>query len=135
MINTTLPEYLLVDPRVNGDPLEKQGQIGLLIAAYSHENSYILRFEDGQLGVYDSESLLTLKTNDEIFAYLELKGKAIPKADFRALYNVTLFREHDTLLAQKKAMELARINETVRSASLVSLAEQLGRNVSTGPIR
>jgi len=125
MNDYVLPDYLLVGKASTGDLLEKQNEIGLLIAGYPRDNEFIIRFEDGTQGVYKADDLLCLKTSQELFDHLEVQGAEMPKADFRAMYNITLFLGHGTLRAQKQAFKLAMSNENIRQHSLLPLSEQL----------
>jgi hypothetical protein len=122
-----LTDYLLVSPALSQDVIEKQGQIGLLIIGHEEEDSFFLRFQDGQLGAYSAGDLLALKTANELLDLLDRNGAGMAQKDFRALINITYFLNYGNMSAQKSALSLARTNEFVLHASTVPLSELLGR--------
>jgi len=126
MKDYVLPDYLLVNPALPDDPLGKQDKIGLLVAGYPKDDEFIIRFEDDTHGIYKAGDLLSLRSNQEIFDHLEAHGAEMPKADFRAMYNMTLFQEYGTLRTQKLALVLGMSNENLRQCTLQPLSEQLG---------
>ena len=128
MIQSKLPDYFLVNPRLQDDPFEKKGQIGLLVYGYEKDDLYFLRFEDREIYSYQSKDMLVFRPKDEILTYLETHGSEIARSDFNALYNITLFLDYGNFDNQKKALELARSSETVTKAGMTSLGESLERS-------
>lgn len=128
MNQETLPHYLLVSPDFRDEVIGKQGEIGLVVFGYDTDDTFFLRFEDGQLGAYPADALLSLKSSKEVLDYLEWNSSEISKKDFRALYNMTLFLDYGTMDAQKKALSLAKENPVILEASTVVLREALDQS-------
>jgi hypothetical protein len=121
----TVPDYLLVAPDFKDEVLGKQGEIGLVAFSDFTDDTIFLRFEDGQLGAYPSEALLSLKSSKEIYDYLEWNAMDISKKDFRTLHNLTLFLDYGDMAAQKKALVIARESPLILEASTTRLNEAL----------
>jgi hypothetical protein len=123
-----LPDYLMVAPDFRDDVLGKQGEIGLVVFGYDTDDVFFLRFEDGQLGSYPADALLSLKSSKQVYDYLEWNASEISKQDFRALHNITLFLDYGTMDAQKKGLTLAKTNPTILSACTTVLREALDQS-------
>ena len=121
-----LPDYLMVSPTYNDEVIGKSGEIGLLIAGYELEDTFFLRFEDGQLGDYPAQALIALRQPREIYDHLEWNSQELQKADFRALHNIAILLEYGNLSSQKKAFMLAKANPVILEAGTIRLNEALG---------
>lgn len=121
----TLPDYFMVAPDFTDEVIGKQGEIGLLIAGYESDDSFCLRFEDGQLGSYAADTLLSLKPSHDILNYLEWHAMELQKADFRALHNIAILLEYGNMEAQKKALNLAKGNKQVLDGATAKLSDLL----------
>jgi hypothetical protein len=130
MNQETLPDYLMVSPDFNDEVLGKQGEIGLTVFGYDTDDIFFIRFEDGQLGSYSADALLSLKSAKEVMDYLEWNASDLSKQDFRTLHNLTLFLEYGTMDAQKKGLTLAKTNSTILGASTTVLREALDQSHS-----
>jgi hypothetical protein len=130
MNQDTLPDYLMVVPDFKDEVLGKQGEIGLVVFGYDTDDVFFIRFEDGQLGAYPADALLSLKSAKEVMDYLEWNASDISKQDFRALHNMTYFLELGTMDAQKKGLTLAKTNRTILEASTTLLREALDQSHS-----
>lgn len=128
MNQNSLPDYLMVSPAFRDEVLGKQGEIGLVVFGYDTDDTFFVRFEDGQLGAYPSDALLSLKSSKEVFDYLEWNASEISKQDFRALHNITLFLDYGTMDSQKKALSFAKANPTILNASTTVLREALDQS-------
>lgn len=125
MNQNALPDYVLVAPDFSDKVLGKQGEIGLVVFGYDTDENFFIRFEDGQLGAYPAEALLSLKSSKEIFDYLEWNASDISKKDFRTLHNLTYFLDYGDMSAQKKALSLAKTSTLILDASTTRLNEAL----------
>jgi hypothetical protein len=121
----TLPDYFMISPEFRDEVLGKQGEIGLLITGYEYEDSFFLRFEDGQLGAYSADAILTLKPSHDILNYLEEHSMELQKADFRKLHSIAILLEYGTVEAQKKALILTQGNRPVLEGATAKLSDLL----------
>jgi len=125
-----LPDFVMVNPLLNHDPVNRQGEIGVITAAILNTDEFFVGFDDHEVGLYSADALLAFKTSGQI--YLELKHGAaqLDPATFKDLKNIALLLDYGTAGQQRKAMEIAQKNPAVISAALISLEESLGLNQS-----
>lgn len=135
MENETLTGSLvLVHPDFKDDPLQKQGQIGVL--TYPRElNEMYVAFPGGGESVYSWDTLLKLKDKQEIFRDLSENGTSMNVNDFKAMYKIMLLQDRNTSRGSFEALEIARDNpgvweramEPVRQIERISPVKSVSR--------
>ncbi|GAA4331849.1 hypothetical protein GCM10023149_37870 [Mucilaginibacter gynuensis] len=118
--------YVMVHPELKNDPAGKAAQIGTIRHADLIRNDVYVEFQDGQLGLYAANALLTLKKSEDIFKYLERDGHTLSFIDYNNLHKIALIERFGYPEQVSRALELAKESETVYRKGLVSLEDHLG---------
>lgn len=80
-----LPEYLMVNPELTDDPVNKQGQIGFITAAILNSDEFYVGFDEHEVGFYSADALLRFKPSDQIYNHLKQEAQRLAPKDFRDL--------------------------------------------------
>jgi len=116
---------VMVHPDLKGDPISKQGNIGV-ITTENFENDYVcVSFRTGEHGYYTHDALLVLKKSTTIYKDLLRNAKKLETAHFKILLRISLLVDSGLNKDKRAAMELAISNEIVRSYVLYPLAETI----------
>jgi hypothetical protein len=118
---------VLVHPELQDDKAKKQNQIGMITHADLENDNVIVSFGKGEQALYSTDALLTLKPANDIYRDLLSNNKELNKADFKALFQISLLQEYGSSTQTKTAMELAMKNDTLRNFSMVTLEDSLNR--------
>jgi hypothetical protein len=118
---------VLVHPELQDDKAKKQNQIGMITHADLENDNVIVSFGKGEQALYSTDALLTLKPANDIYRDLLSNNKELDKADFKALFQISLLQEYGSSSQTKTAMELAMKNDTLRNFSMVTLEDLLNR--------
>lgn len=121
---------VLVHPELQEDPVNKQGQIGMLLYANTDKDDMYVTFGKGEQALYSSSALLIPKRSKDIFADLMENSKKIPVADFKTLFQVSNLLDLGTSLKAKEAMQLIAANPSVIPRATITLEERLGLETS-----
>ena len=118
MNNESLTESLvLVHPDFKDDPMQKQGQVGIM--TYPRElNEMYVSFPRGGDGVYSWDTLMKLKGKQEIFDDLMTNGSSMQQDDFKAMYKIVLLQDRGTSRGTYDALEIARDNPGIWERAL-----------------
>lgn len=108
---------VLVDPQVKNDPMNKQGQIGILTYAREANENYV-SFPKGGESVYAAKDLLLLKPKAEILKELMQNGHQLPVSDFKAMYKMMMLQDLGGASNLMSAMEIARDHPGIRDKTL-----------------
>jgi hypothetical protein len=122
---------VLVHPEFKDDPLQKQGQVGVM--TYPRElNEMYVAFPGGGESVYSWDTLLKLKGKQEIFDDLMTNGSSMKPDDFKAMYKIMLLQDRGTSRGTFDALEIARDNPGIweRALDRVRQIERLEQSKS-----
>jgi hypothetical protein len=108
---------VLVDPQVKNDPMNKQGQIGILTYAREANENYV-SFPKGGESVYAAKDLFLLKPKSEILMELMQNGHQLPVSDFKAMYKMMMLQDLGGASNLMSAMEIARDHPAIRDKTL-----------------
>lgn len=98
---------VLVHPDFKEDPIQKQGQVGVLTYPRSGSEIYV-SFPGGGESVYSGDNLFKLKDRQQIADALTQKGSSMKLDDFKAMYKVMLLQDRETSRGTYDALEIAR---------------------------
>ncbi len=105
---------VMVHPDLKGDPICKQGNVGIIITE-SFENDYVcVSFRTGEQSYYTHDVLLTLKRPSIIYSDILRNSIALETADFKQLLRISLLVDSGLNKDKRAAMELAISNELIR---------------------
>lgn len=124
-----LPDWVLINPDLQSDPENKQGELGIITAAIVGQDEFYVGFDDKVVGLYSADTLLVLEDRENIYEYLTENRMELGKSDFTALLNIVLFQSYGGPDHQKQALTLALKHPIIREFALVSLDSQI-RNFS-----
>jgi len=113
---------VLVHPDFKDDPLQKQGQVGVLTYPRELDEMYV-SFPGGGESVYSSDTLLKLKNKQEIAADLMTNGTAMDTSGFKAMYKIMLLQDKDTNRGNYDALEVARDNPAIWDRTLEKIGQ------------
>ena len=129
MENGTLTGTLvLVHPDFKNDPVQMQGQVGVM--TYPRElNEMYVSFPGGKEGIYSWDTLFKLKDKQEIFDDLMANGSSMEQNDFKAMYKIMLLQDRGTSRGTYDALEIARDNPGIweRALDNVRHTEKIGQ--------
>lgn len=121
-----LPHFLMVNPELKDDPVNKQGEIGFITAAILNTDEFYVGFDDYQVGFYSADALLTFKEPGVIYDVMHEKALTLSVDDFKDLKNIALLLDHGTEKHIRTAMELVQKNNGIREAATIGLDQFLG---------
>jgi hypothetical protein len=115
------------------DPIFKAGQIGVIASADTLNDDFLVRFEDGKLGLYAADALMVPRRSDQIYEHLQHHSGELSPQDFMNLKNIALLHDYGTPAHVKVALQLAQKHESLRELGLVSMEdEQRNQQVKYG---
>lgn len=120
---------VLVHPELKDDPVQKQGQTGMLLYADTEKDNIYVAFGKGEQALYSSDALLVFKQPQEIYQELMTNTRELPVSDMKALYRIGMLLDNRTSEGAKEAMKIAAENPGVQGRAMVTLQEKLGLDV------
>ncbi len=117
---------VMVHPKLQYDPVNRQGQVGVITSADLVKDQVYVGFGNSPLGLYSTDELLVLKPHNELYTDILTHIKEMDTPDFKTLMEITLLQEKSSVNYLRDAMELATTNERTLAYSTVSLQEKLG---------
>ncbi|WPU99109.1 hypothetical protein SNE26_24150 [Mucilaginibacter sp. cycad4] len=129
------PDYVMIDPDLQQDTINKQGEIGFVTVINSPADDYWVVFDDGEIGLYAADALLVVKHEHQILDYLIENKEKLPLQDYRKLENIALLNTYGGDTQQKKALKLAAANPAIRDGALAPVALYREPSREPGPER
>lgn len=116
---------VMIHPDLADDPVNKQGQIGLVtFANFSTDDIYVSFGKEQAL--YASDALLVFRNPNDIYRDLLTNAKSLATTDIKDLYRIGMLLDSGQSKDQKTAMELILANPTIRNYALMTLEDKLG---------
>ena len=131
-IEIQLPHFLLVNPELKDDPVNKQGEIGFITAAILNTDEFYVGFDDHEVGFYSADALLTFKEPGDIYDFMHQNALTLSVDDFKDLKNIALLLDHGTEKHIRTAMELVKKNGSIHDAVTIGLDQFLGIDQARG---
>lgn len=125
MQNELQGSLVLVNPYLDDDPMQKQGQLGMITDFDLDNDEVYVSFSKGEQGLYSTAVLQVLKPPAEIYKIALVYRVDMDTADFKDLLRITAQQDMNTRASIRNAMEIAMKNETLRTCSLVSIRDSL----------
>ncbi|WP_199120307.1 hypothetical protein [Pedobacter sp. ASV28] len=125
MENEILGTYAQVHPFLD-DPIQKQGQLGMITYVDPQRDDVYLAFGNGVQGLYSSDSLMVMRKSNEIYRDTISKVAELSTPDFKTLLEISLKMQSANPREHKNALELSLTNDVTRKFSQISLQEKLG---------
>lgn len=122
MSSITLPEFVLIHPDLSNDPINKQGEIGVIVAAQPQSDEFYVGFDDNQVGFYAANALLMINDTAMLYQYMDEHHHSMSDSDLKAMINVTLLQKYGSPQHQKQALKMVLQYPEIRDKALVSLA-------------
>jgi hypothetical protein len=117
---------VMVHPDLTNDPVDRQGQIGIITSASLEKDEIYVGFGTDKLGLYSTDALLVLKPHRELYSALLTHARDLETPDFKTLMEASLLQQKGGVSDLRDAMGLALSNERVLAFSTVSLQQALG---------
>jgi hypothetical protein len=114
-LNGTL---VLVRPDLTIDPANGRGKVAIVTYDREQSKEVYVAFNNGKEGIYLSEFLLKLKDKKDILSDLTANGSAMPLANFKDLYKISLLLDRGTNTAHWQALEIAGQNPALWDKAL-----------------
>lgn len=74
---------VLVHPELMNDPVNRQGQVGIVASADIANDEVFVAFGKGPLGLYSADALLVPKSHNEVYKHLLNHVQEFDPQDFR----------------------------------------------------
>jgi len=116
---------VVVHPELTTDPVERQGQIGIIALADLDKDLITVGFGGSPLGKYSSDALLLLKPKQELYLDIMSKVKEMDVETFKTLLEINMKQEYPTHKNISDALQLAISNPQVMEYSMISLEDHL----------
>lgn len=117
---------VLVHPNLMTDPVQRQGQVGMITSTNLEKDEVYVGFGNSPLGLYSTDALLVLKPYQNLYQDILTHIKEMDTPDFKILMEISLLQEKNSVNQLRDAMELAGTNERTLNFSTISLQEKLG---------
>ena len=122
---------VMVNPGLEDDPLNKQGQSGTISFAELDKDNIYISFGK-QMGLYASDALLVFRKSDDIYRDLMAGSRGIDTNDLKDLYRIGMLLDSKLPKDQRAAMNMAIANPAIHERVFISLEEQLGPRLNQG---
>ncbi|ARS41955.1 hypothetical protein CA265_20770 [Sphingobacteriaceae bacterium GW460-11-11-14-LB5] len=120
-----------VHPDLTQDPVSRQGQIGMVVAADLKTDTISVGFGSTELGHYSSDALLVLKDKNELFKDAMVNAKELGPEVFKKMLLINMIQdnrpEHKYMM---QAMEMAISSERIMESSMTSLESKLSQQIA-----
>ena len=116
---------VLVHPELSDDPVQKQGQSGMITFADPGNDEFFVSFGK-ETALYSSDALLAFKQPNAIYDGLLANIKNLDKQEIKDLYRIGMLLDSRQPKDQKLAMDMVLANPKIREYTLQSLEEKLG---------
>lgn len=117
---------VMVHPNLKNDPVQRQGEIGIITSVDLAKDEVYVGFGNNPLGLYSTDALLMLRHSNVIYGDILTHIKELETPDFKTLMEITLLQDKNSVSYLRDAMELAATNEKTLAYSMVSMQEALG---------
>jgi hypothetical protein len=117
---------VLVHPELTDDPVNKQGQMGMIMFAEPEKDDIYVTFGKNERALYSSNALLVFKKPGDIYQELLVNTKNLAIPDFKALHRIGMLLDNGTSKGIKEAMQLALENPGVHSLAMETVQSKLG---------
>lgn len=126
---------VLVHPELKDDPVNQQGQVGMLLYANTEKDDIYVAFGQGLQGLYSSNAVLVPKSPRDIYSDLLTDTKNIPAGELKTLYRVGMLLDNGRSESAKQAMRLLAENPQAIPRAMITLQERLGLEESLSKSR
>lgn len=116
---------VLVHPELMNDPVNQQGQVGIVASVDIANDEVFVGFGKGPLGLYSVDALLALKPHNEIYKHLLTHVQELDPQDFKTMLRISMLLESGSPKQIKDAMELAMTSYQTLSTSTMPLQDAL----------
>jgi hypothetical protein len=120
---------VLVHPELPEDPVNKQGQTGMIMFADLDKDDIYVTFGKNERALYGSDALLVFKKPNDIYKELMTNVRDISIPDMKALYRIGILLDNGASKDVKEAMQLAIDNPGVHSRAMETLQSKLGLEI------
>ncbi|WDF55896.1 hypothetical protein [Mucilaginibacter sp. KACC 22063] len=117
---------VLVHPELTDDPVNKQGQMGMIMFAEPEKDDIYVTFGKNERALYSSNALLVFKKPGDIYQELLVNTTNLAIPDFKALHRIGMLLNNGTSKGIKEAMQLAVENPGVHSLAMETVKSKLG---------
>lgn len=121
---------VLVHPDLPDDPVNKQGQMGMIMFAEPDKDDMYVTFGKNERALYSSDALLVFKKPNEIYKELMTNVRDIPVAELKALYRIGMLLDNGMSKGAKEAMQLAVENPGIIGKTMETLQTRLGLDIA-----
>ncbi|HEY4198749.1 MAG TPA: hypothetical protein VGM63_24585 [Mucilaginibacter sp.] len=125
MSSITLPDYVLIHPGLSVDPVNKQGEIGVIVASQPQSDEFYVGFDDNQVGFYAADALLMINDIAMLYQYMDEHHNSMSESDLKAMINVTLLQKYGSSQHQKQALKVVLHHPKILDKAMVTLASVL----------
>ncbi|PAW95093.1 hypothetical protein CKK33_16960 [Mucilaginibacter sp. MD40] len=120
---------VLVHPELPEDPVNKQGQMAMIIFAEPEKDDIYVTFGKNERALYGSDALLVFKKPNDIYKEMMTNTKDIAIPDLKALYRIGNLLENGTSKGAREAMQLAVENPGILNKAMETLQSKLGLDI------
>jgi hypothetical protein len=120
---------VLVHPELTEDPVNKQGQMGMIMFADTEKDDIYVTFGKNERALYSCDALLVFKRPNDIYKEIMTNTKDIPIPELKDLYRVGMLLENGTSKGAKDAMQLAVENPGIVGRAMETLQNKLGLDI------
>ncbi|WP_316738475.1 hypothetical protein [Pedobacter aquatilis] len=117
---------VLVHPELTSDPVNKQGQVGVIMSADVASDRIAVSFGNAKLGMYSADALMVLKDHNELLKLALTKVKEMSSETFGSLLRMSMDQESGNVSRMANALSLSKNSPELMSYSLLSLEDKLG---------
>ncbi|NHA02544.1 hypothetical protein G7092_01985 [Mucilaginibacter sp. HC2] len=120
---------VLVHPELTEDPVNKQGQMGMIMFAETEKDDIYVTFGKNERALYSSDALLVFKNPNAIYKEVMANTKEIAIPDLKAMYRIGMLLENGTSKGAKEAMQLAVDNPGILNKAMETLQSKLSLDI------
>ena len=115
----------MVHPTLTNDPVNMQGELGLISLIDTKKDEVYVRFKNQMHGLYSADALLMLVPGLEILDKLRADSEELERYDFIDILGIYLLDATGEEKFQRSALELAMSRSSLVFATIISVQDYI----------
>lgn len=129
-MNELVNKLVMVHPRLTHDPVNQQGNVGIIAHVVPENDEIFVRFEDRTIGLYSKDALLIMKPPAFIFDQYSSGSLHFTYQELQTIKQVHQLVQSNENQLHRKAIKMLSQNEAAMDACMLSLQDWVDRGMA-----
>lgn len=121
---------VMVNPLLADDPIQMQGQVGLITYINHEKDDVQVQFPNNAVGIYSTNALLSLLPKEMVLANVQTELVKLDPKEIRILLEIYRLQENGKPADIEHGLRWAIAFENARSNSMVTLQDYIAQGLS-----